>query len=180
MQNTKMCQPPCSYEAFLDIETTGLSPATSKITLVGILRDGAYIVLVNGENLDTQNLLEALHEVDTVYTFNGKRFDIPFIRERMGIDVVEALGLKHVDVMYGCHRFGLKGGQKAVEKSFGLCRDTEGMDGRKAAILGKRWLMCRDNETLDLLVRYNEEDVRNLSRIKNILDNLEEMENSDK
>lgn len=52
-------------EAYLDIETTGLSPAYDNITVIGIyLTDGDYqqFVQLVGEEVTRTNLLEVLQE----------------------------------------------------------------------------------------------------------------------
>ena len=48
--------------AFLDIETTGLSPDRSIITLVGILDSDGYHAFIHGQNLT--DLREAVEKYD--------------------------------------------------------------------------------------------------------------------
>lgn len=70
------------FEAYLDISTTGFSPWYCEITVVGIHLcngdDSKFIQLV-GEDITTDSILEALDGVDTIYTYNGSGFDLPFI-----------------------------------------------------------------------------------------------------
>ena len=72
-------------EAYLDIETTGLSRWGSEITVVGIHLcngdDTSFIQLV-GKDVSAQSILEALTGVEVIYTYNGSRFDLPFIHSR--------------------------------------------------------------------------------------------------
>ena len=68
--------------AFLDIETTGLSPAYSYITMVGILDSDGYTAYVRDENLD--DLRGALEKYDLVVTFNGAAFDLPYSEHFFG------------------------------------------------------------------------------------------------
>ena len=102
-------------DAYLDIETTGLSRFYDSITIIGIYlcnyRDSELIQLV-GEEATRNNLLKALEGVDTIYTYNGSRFDFPFIDSSLGIDL-EAEFCHH-DLMYDCWRNNLYGGFKAV------------------------------------------------------------------
>jgi len=60
---------PC-VEAYLDIETTGLSPWSSEITVVGIYLcsgdDTSFIQLV-GEDITVDSLLKTLDGVDIIY-----------------------------------------------------------------------------------------------------------------
>ena len=151
-------------EAFLDIETTGLSPYQCDISVVGILTRGAYIGLVSGFDLTPEALCYVLKDVDILYTFNGRRFDIPFVRKKMEMDLEE--GKAHIDVLYQCRSVGLRGGQKIVERTLCLSRSQECPDGRAAARLGKRWLKHGDLGALEILMRYNEDDLRNLQKIK--------------
>ena len=72
-------------EAYLDIETTGLSPANCEITVIGIhICDGDetnFIQLV-GRDITADNTLEALNGVEVIHTYNGSRFDLPFIHRK--------------------------------------------------------------------------------------------------
>ena len=103
-------------EAYLDIETTGLSPSYNDITVIGIHRvNGTYNNLVQlvGEDVTRDNLLESLEGVNTIYTYNGRRFDLPFINCCVGEDLEKSF--HHHDLMYDCWRRNLFGGLKAVE-----------------------------------------------------------------
>jgi len=89
----------------LDIETTGLSPIYSDITVVGIYAtDGSYhrFVQLVGEEVTKANLLEALRGVDVIYTYNGGRFDLPFIHALLDIDLARLF--RHHDLMLDCWR----------------------------------------------------------------------------
>ena len=68
--------------AFLDIETTGLSPQFGYITMVGILDSQGYKAFVYDENLE--DLREALEQYDLVVTFNGAAFDLPYVEHHFG------------------------------------------------------------------------------------------------
>ena len=92
-------------EAFLDIETTGLHPHYCDVTVVGIfLTDGCEerCVQIVGEKIYGDAILESLEGVQNLYTYNGHRFDLPFIRSRYGIDLES--GFNHCDLMYYCWR----------------------------------------------------------------------------
>ncbi len=86
-------------EAYLDIETTGLSPVHSEITVVGIHRvdrcNVKFIQLV-GEDVTADSILEALEGVDVIYTYNGSRFDLPFIYYRFGVNLARLF--RHCDL----------------------------------------------------------------------------------
>jgi len=93
---------PC-IEAYLDIETTGLSPSDCEITVIGIHLcngdDTQFIQLV-GKDISTQSILETLYGVEVIYTYTGSRFDLPFIYCRLGINLAQLF--THRDLMYDC------------------------------------------------------------------------------
>jgi len=162
---------------FLDIETTGLSPDTGEITLIGILvedpqssRPPHYTPLVHGKSLSPENLEMALEGAEVLYTFNGKRFDIPWLRKKLGFRP-EEMGIEHRDIYFVFRAMGFRGGQKALEKRFGVDRYTSDINGRAAAHLGRRFLLG-DRRALVLLLTYNFEDVRNLRVLTKIAEFL--------
>ena len=120
-------------EAFLDIETTGLSPEYNEITVVGINLcqgvDSHFNQFIGGE-ITADNILEALNGVNTLYTYNGSRFDLPFIQSRLGIDL--ATLFLHCDLMHTCWGNSLVGGLKCVEQQLGIPRRLTGISGYQA------------------------------------------------
>jgi uncharacterized protein YprB with RNaseH-like and TPR domain len=154
-------------EAYLDIETTGLSAFSGAITVVGIYlcdnSDARFVQLV-GRDITRYSLLETLEGVDTIYTYNGRRFDLPFINVHLGINLEELF--KHRDLMYDCWRYNLRGGFKAVERQLGISRKLIEVDGRMAVRLWWRYVDSFDLEALDTLLAYNKEDVVNLKELK--------------
>ena len=158
--------------AYLDIETDGLSAEGGCITVIGVaLQDPARaemeVVQLVGHDADAVNLNDALSGVGLLYTYNGSRFDLPFIRTVLGVDLA-AKG-NHRDLMYSCWKCGLYGGLKAVEKQLGIARATEGVNGFEAVRLWNRYVYSGDLEALDLLMRYNAEDVLNLAVLRHKL-----------
>jgi len=157
-------------EAYLDIETTGLSAREDAITVVGVcLSEGFDQTLVQlvGTEVTRKNLLKVLHGVDVIYTYNGSRFDMPFIAAALGINL-EAI-FKHHDLMLDCWRHNLYGGFKAVEIKLGIFRELKGLDGWDAVKLWWQYLYHGDEVALDTLLKYNAEDVLNLKELKNRL-----------
>lgn len=157
-------------EAFVDIETTGLSPWQSEITVIGFYicagMETRSVQLV-GRDITRTEVLSTLEGVDTIYTYNGARFDLPFIHHHLGINLAEMYD--HCDLMFQCWRNNLRGGLKGVEKQLGIGRESEGVDGREAVRLWNRYLYSADLDALDTLLRYNLEDVINLKTLKEIL-----------
>ena len=155
------------YHAYLDIETTGLSSFYHDITVIGIYlvdSSGGRLVQLVGEAATSYNLLEALEGVDTIYTYNGSRFDIPFIRTLLEVDL-DAI-FHHHDLMYDCWMNNLYGGFKAVEQQLGIGRKLQGINGLEAIRLWWRYRENGDDEALALLLEYNREDVVNLEALR--------------
>jgi hypothetical protein len=154
-------------DAYLDIETTGLSTFYDDITVIGIYlcdgKDSKLIQLV-GEQATGENLLKALEGVNTIYTYNGSRFDLPFIDDSLGIDLNAKF--HHRDLMYDCWRNNLYGGFKAVELQLGIPRQLKGIGGLEAIWLWWRYQNDGDQNALALLLHYNEEDVVNLKALR--------------
>lgn len=158
--------PPC-LEAYLDIETTGLSPWDNEITVVGIhICSGAetrFVQLI-GEDITADSLLEALTGVSVIHTFNGSRFDLPFISYRLGVDLAELF--THHDLVYDCWRKNLYGGLKRVERQLGIKRRLAEVDGYQAVRLWWRYINDYNQDALNTLLEYNKEDVVNLKTLK--------------
>lgn len=156
-----------TYEAYLDIETTGLSSAYCDITVIGIYlvnESDSLLVQLVGEEITKDNLLYALQDVTIIYTYNGSRFDLPFIRTILGVNLV---GLyQHRDLMYGCWDCNLYGGFKGVEQQLGISRQLPDIGGWDAVILWEKYRDRGDQSALELLLKYNEEDVVNLHTLR--------------
>lgn len=154
-------------DGYLDIETTGLSWLYADITVIGVYlvngSEGRLVQLV-GSEVTVDNLLEAVDGVQTIYTYNGSRFDLPFIRGALGVDLETVAS--HHDLMYDCWQCNLFGGFKAVEQQLGIPRRLQGITGLDAALLWQRYQNCGDQKALNLLLEYNKEDVMNLKVLR--------------
>jgi uncharacterized protein YprB with RNaseH-like and TPR domain len=142
--------------AYLDIETSFYG----RITVVGIFIAPDNFVHLVGDMIEEYTVMRALDTAEVIVTYNGSRFDIPMIRKMLGLDL--RLHFKSHDLMYDCWRQGLYGGLKAVERKLGIGRKTEGLTGMDAPILWERYVRDGDESALDLLLRYNKDDVMNL------------------
>ena len=154
-------------EAYLDIETTGLSPEYCEITVVGIHLVGKYVtrtVQLVGDEVNLESLLDAIRNVEIIYTYNGSRFDLPFIDRRLGVHLG---GLRtHRDLMYDCWRHNLYGGLKNVERQLGINRRLPDVNGFEAIRLWRQYVNNYDENALAVLLEYNREDVENLKILK--------------
>jgi len=154
-------------DAYLDIETTGLSRHYDYITVIGIYlvneKESKLVQLV-GEEIREDNLRETLQDVCSIYTYNGSRFDLPFIRTHLEVDLTEVH--QHRDLMYDCWHRNLRGGFKAVERLLGIPRQLTEIDGLEAVRLWWRYKNYDDEDALRVLLKYNEEDVVNLKALR--------------
>ena len=156
-----------ALEAYLDIETTGLFVEYDEITVVGIcLSDGLvnHFVQLVGANITAENLLGALQGISTIYTYNGSRFDLPFIHSHLGVNLASLFD--HRDLMYRCWQNNLYGGLKAVERQIGIERRLKGINGWEAIRLWWKYQSDADEAALNRLLEYNKEDVVNLTTLK--------------
>ncbi len=146
--------------AYVDIETTGLSPDYSRITVIGIYNGKEMKTFIRGINLDVAR--EELSRYKQLVTFNGARFDLPFIQH----EFPGFFDHLHIDLLYPLKKLGYSGGLKRIEHILGMSRseETEGITGLDAVRLWNRYERG-DDGALDILIRYNAEDVVNLEKI---------------
>ncbi len=144
--------------AFLDIETTSLSPYDGIVTVVTVHGGGATRTFVADENLE--ELPAYLRGFPILVTFNGRRFDVPFLEAAFPQMVAPPV---HIDLRFLLYRLGIAGGLKRIEATLGLGdrSGVEGVDGRAAVEL---WHAYRRGSpaALERLVRYNRADTTNL------------------
>ena len=144
--------------AFLDIETTGLSPYDGIVTVTSVHGAGKVRSFVAGEDLE--ELPAYLRRFGVLVTFNGSRFDVPFLRATFPQLVPPPA---HIDLRFVLYRLGLSGGLKRIEATLGVgSRDgVEGVDGLAAVRL---WQEYRRGSAaaLERLVKYNRADTSNL------------------
>lgn len=145
---------------YLDIETTGLGHKYDQITSIALYDGHEIRHYVHDDNLD--QFPADLDDYGIIVTYNGKMFDVPFIREYFGIEV----GQPHIDVRFLLNRLGLKGGLKDCERQLGMGRgDLDGVDGLVAVAL---WEDYRENDNphaLETLLAYNVADAVNLETL---------------
>lgn len=168
---------------FFDIETTGLSPATSFIYLIGA---GYYTI--NGfiiEQWFAESLLEEvqiLHDFfeftsrfTSLIHFNGLMFDVPFIEKR---SVKNNIPCKISEMnQYDIYKMikpyktilGLSDvRQKTIENFLHINRDDLYTGGELIPVY-KKYNMYPDDSLLELLLLHNKEDVYNMTSLLSIL-----------
>jgi uncharacterized protein YprB with RNaseH-like and TPR domain len=142
---------------FLDIETTGLDHDRNRVTTVSLHQNGETTTLVRGDDLTQETLRAELSAADVICTYNGARFDVPFLETSFDLEITTP----HLDTMYPCQRLGLTGGLKTVENDLDVGRSLPDIDGRDAVRLWHEYERGKDG-ALETLIEYNQADTRNL------------------
>ena len=151
---------------FLDIETTGLDQRRDDVTVVSCHRGGETTTLVADRDLTARRLQDELDAANLLVTFNGKRFDVPFLETTFDV-AVEA---PHVDLMYPCRKLGLTGGLKPIEREVGIDRDRPDLSGEDAVRLWREY-QRGDESALETLVSYNRDDTENMRTLMELVAN---------
>ena len=137
---------------YLDIETTGLSK-NDYITTLTVYLDKQIHTFIAGINL--AEFLRYVPKIKMLVTFNGNRFDIPFIERQFNFN----LNLPHIDLMLVLKSWGLHGGLKECEKQLGFSREGfDDIDGKAAIQLWHEYVDEKSRDALRRLIRYNAED----------------------
>ena len=143
--------------AYLDIETTGLGGPADHITTIALYDGRTIRHYVHGRNL--AEFARDIRDYRLLVTYNGKCFDLPFLRAAFGIPLEQA----HIDLRYVLAGLGYKGGLKVCERRFGLDRgDLADVDGFFAVLLWHEYRRRGDPDALETLLAYNIRDVVNL------------------
>jgi len=158
--------------AWLDIETTGLMPTSSHVTLIGYLRPGnlnrSLTQLFAEEPSEEPELLQQafkdLADADLLITYNGRRFDLPFLRRRAFVWGFEVPKWRHRDLfddvarldplrrLFPDHRL------QTVMHNAGLAR-SDASDGRAMILAYLRWLEHRLPEDREEILTHNADDL---------------------
>ena len=170
--------PDVSYPAknplFLDIETTGFSPDNAIIYAIGCIyrKDGNYCFhqLFADDYYEEDNVLIALekiiqsNQIDLLVHFNGKNFDIPFLKGRyFNASLLSTLGdLPQYDFYLEWKKakayFDLPNAKlKTLEKVLRFGREDQ-MGGGELIHIYRRYL-SGEEDLLPLLLLHNEEDL---------------------
>jgi uncharacterized protein len=144
--------------SYLDIETTGLSPFGGIVTVVTVHGGGATRTFVAGDNLE--ELPAYVGRFPILVTFNGSRFDVPFLEACYPTFIAPPV---HIDLRFVLYRLGHAGGLKRIEERLGL-GDRTGVEGVHGLDAVRLWQEYRRGNAaaLDRLVRYNRADTVNL------------------
>jgi len=153
--------------AYLDIETTGMGGPGDYITAIGVYDGRRLRHYVQGHNLF--DFRDDIAQYRLLVTYNGKCFDLPFIRSYLGLPMRQA----HIDLRYVLASLGYRGGLKGCERLLGLARgDLADVDGYFAVLLWWDYANNGNERALETLLAYNTLDVVNLATLMTLAYNL--------
>ena len=161
---------------FIDIETTGFSPKTSDLYLIGVAYfqgRNPHVCQFFAENASQEKdiltgFIDLAKNFKYVIHFNGNRFDIPFLQnkiEKYGMPdpfkVIKSFDVYKMIAPYK-NQLGLPDcKQKTIELYLGINREDK-YDGGKLIQIYKDYAQSKDTELLHLLLLHNCEDVKGM------------------
>lgn len=172
---------------FFDIETTGFSPANTFLYLIGCARRKGDIICIDQffadspkeENLLITSFLDLLSQYDTIITFNGIGFDVPYLKAKCKHYQVNGnfSDYSYIDIFKSLSKFrhllklpNFK--QKTVEKFLGLKRDDLYSGGELINVY-QQYIKSPSTEQSSLLRLHNYEDVLGMVDLLPILTYLQ-------
>ncbi len=172
---------------FFDIETTGFSPTTSAIYLIGCLRKEGQNLIVDqflaeskeDEKEILEKFIDILNQYKTIISFNGIGFDIPFIKAKCdAYQIPERLKEFHyIDIfkLISNIKFLLKlpnYKQKTIENFLDIHRDDMFSGGELINVYDE-YTKTKAPEAENLLLLHNYDDVTGMLDLLPILSYLE-------
>ena len=167
---------------FFDIETTGLSPKTSCICLIGVLwyeeteKKWKLLQWVTEKEEEEPALIRTFLNFSASFTclihYNGNRFDLPFLQARASLygicpsfppsyDLYEHL--KPCSVLFRLYH------RKQTDLEKLLHIERRWPDGKKCARLYLVWQSRRSSACQEAFLGHNQEDLISLSRLMELL-----------
>ena len=170
-----------------DIETTGLYSYKDRLISASFCNpaDGSltqfFLDDPSDEEFMIKQTLEELGKYDAVITYNGDRFDLPFVLTRAKKHhVADALPFFWaIDLYKWVKKYWPPApmmeslSQKSLEEALGLSqRRTDEIGGGQCIELYARWAQIGDESAKDKILLHNGDDVRQLGRIGHSLSSL--------
>lgn len=165
---------------FLDIETTGLSGTRNRLYLIGTARiqNGCLVTeqLFAESPKEEPALIAAFDDLvgpyDPIITFNGNRFDLPFLekcRKRLGIRGQSFSHKQLVDLYRLAHSyrhlFGLENyRQKTLESYLGIQRE-DSLDSKEMINLYQSYRKQPHEHLLARLLQHNADDLAGMVQL---------------
>lgn len=175
------------HSIFLDIETTGFSPSSSYVYLIGCaVKNEKYIEVHQffAENTTEEKeilsaFLELLEKYDTIISFNGVGFDVPYLkakcdtyelhenfREKTYLDIFKSVSELKFLLKLSNYK------QKTIERFLGLTRD-DACTGGELINVYRDYIHHPTAEAKKLLHLHNYEDVIHMADILPVLSYME-------
>lgn len=158
---------------FFDIETTGFSPTSSNIYLIGCLRKNGENLIIDqffAENKEDEKevitqFINLLSQYKTIISFNGIGFDIPYVKAKCDTYSIENTlkDFAYVDIfkLISSVKFLLKlpnYKQKTVESFLDIHRDDK-FSGGELINVYHDYVKSHSSDAEELLLLHNYEDV---------------------
>lgn len=176
--------------ACLDIETTGLSPSKSKFILGALLiftEKGYMLKQYFAENLSQEKQLleifiDEIKKIDILLTYNGKNFDIKYLKEKMREHGVYAdynfpLNLDiylFVDKFSPLRKFLPNLKQKTLENFMGIWdKRSDRISGGESVERYFNYLESNSEDIRNEIMLHNSDDVLQLARLFPVLKKCE-------
>lgn len=170
---------PCVF----DIEATGLQPEKCKVIMTALLTeidDGVRITQFLAENAyEEEKVLDATMDfleregINYLITFNGDRYDIPFVNTRLEKLMMPcSLSLYDLDIYRLIKKETILPNlmkslrQTMVEQYFGIAKDRKDtITGKESVSLFERYALTQDSIAEKIILTHNREDVLQLYKI---------------
>lgn len=167
----------------LDIEATGLDPKRCKLVLMGLLTEtdsGIRVTQFLAENhYEEYKVLQATIDflkdegIDYIITFNGLRYDIPFIQTRLQADYLnDSIKIYDFDLYRFLRKFSTLPdrldslSQASLERFWNIASDREDtINGRESVALFDEYALNGNPVIEKLILTHNREDVIQLYKL---------------
>ncbi len=168
---------------FFDIETTGFSPLKSIVYMIGCARrvknriiiDQYFAESVDDEETITKAFTDSITDCDTLISFNGVGFDIPFLRAKcQKFNIDDPFACKNIidifkEITPIKPLLGLENYKQKTVEHF-LCIECEDKyTGGELINVYYEYLARHSDEQLNLLQTHNYEDVLGMAELLPVL-----------